>query len=139
VRITIEPAEIFKVLSVETRIQILGLLKSRGPLNGKNIAEVLGISPAAVSQHLKVLRQAGLVRNERKGYWIPYSINEEAMEECRRVLNEVCTCGCDGQINFEGNDLSKASMEHLRKYERELDNELRRVKEKIYEIKSREE
>jgi DNA-binding transcriptional ArsR family regulator len=134
--INMEPAEIFKVLSVETRIQILDLLKSRGPLNGKNIAEVLGISPAAVSQHLKVLRLAGLVRNERRGYWIPYSINEEVMEECRRVLNEVCTCGCDGEINFEGKDLSKAGMEHLRKYEKELDNELRKVRGKIHEIKS---
>ncbi len=137
--ITIEPAEIFKVLSVETRIQILGLLKSRGPLNGKNIAEVLGISPAAVSQHLKVLRQAGLVRNERKGYWIPYSINEEVMEECRRVLSEVCTCGCDGEINFEGNDLSKTGIEPLRIYEKELRNEISIVRERIKEIDSEEE
>ena len=90
------PAEIFKVLAVETRVRIIDLLKSRGPLGVKNIAKLVGITPAAISQHLKILRQSGLVRSERKGYWIPYSIDEEALENCRQILNEVCTCGCRG-------------------------------------------
>jgi len=74
------PSEMFKVLAVETRVKIIELLKSKGPLGAKNIAGLVGITPAAVSQHLKILRQAGLVRSERKGYWIPYSIDEEALE-----------------------------------------------------------
>ena len=90
------PAEIFKVLAVETRIKIIDLLKSRGPLGAKNIARLIGVTPAAISQHLKILRQAGLVRSERNGYWIPYSIDEDALEGCRKVLNKVCTCGCRG-------------------------------------------
>ena len=68
-------SEIFKALSVESRIRIIELLKSKGSLGVKNIAEVIGITPAAVSQHLKVLKHAGLVRSTRKGYWIPYSID----------------------------------------------------------------
>ena len=94
------PAEIFKVLAVETRIKIIDLLKSRGPLGAKNIARLIGVTPAAISQHLKILRQAGLVRSERNGYWIPYSIDEEALEDCRKVLNKVCTCGCRGTSKF---------------------------------------
>ncbi|MCR4319476.1 MAG: metalloregulator ArsR/SmtB family transcription factor [Candidatus Brocadiaceae bacterium] len=128
------PSEMFKVLAVETRVRIIDLLKSRGPLGVKNIAELVGITPAAISQHLKILRQSGLVRSERKGYWIPYSIDEEALENCRQILNEVCTCGCRGTGKFKEKVLSGASLESLRKYKKELQNEIRTVRERIKEI-----
>ncbi|GJQ49384.1 response regulator of the arsR family protein-like protein [Candidatus Kuenenia stuttgartiensis] len=128
------PSEIFKVLAVETRVRIIDLLKSKGPLGVKNIAELVGITPAAVSQHLKILKQSGLVRSERKGYWIPYSIDEEALENCRQILNEVCTCGCSETGKFKEKELSGASLELLRKYEKELQNEIRTVHERIKEI-----
>ncbi|HHT9106881.1 MAG TPA: ArsR/SmtB family transcription factor [Candidatus Wujingus californicus] len=128
------PSEIFKVLAVETRVKIVDLLKSKGPLGVKNIAELVGITPAAVSQHLKILKQSGLVRSERKGYWIPYSIDEEALENCRQILNEVCTCGCRGTGKFKEKVLNKTSLESLRKYEKELQNELKTVRERIKEI-----
>jgi DNA-binding transcriptional ArsR family regulator len=130
----LEPAEMFKVLGVETRVKIIDLLKSRGPLGANNIAAVLGITPAAVSQHLKILRQAGLVRNERKGYWIPYSIDEEALEDCAHILSEVCTCGCGGTGRFKERELSHSSLETLQKYEKELRNELKIVKERVKEL-----
>jgi len=128
------PSEMFKVLAVETRVRIIDLLKSRGPLGVKNIAEMVGITPAAVSQHLKILRQSGLVRSERKGYWIPYSIDEEALENCRQILNEVCTCGCRGTGEFKEKVLNKTSLEALMKYKKELQNELKTVRERIKEI-----
>ena len=128
------PSEMFKVLAVETRVRIIDLLKSRGPLGVKNIAELVGVTPAAVSQHLKILRQSGLVRSERKGYWIPYSIDEEALENCRQILNEVCTCGCRGTGKFKEKELRGASLESLMKYKKELQNELRTVRERIKAI-----
>jgi len=128
------PSEMFKVLAVETRVRIIDLLKSGGPLGVKNIAELVGVTPAAVSQHLKILKQSGLVRSERKGYWIPYSIDEEALENCRQILNEVCTCGCRGTGKFKEKVLNKTSLESLRKYEKELQNELKTVRERIKEI-----
>ena len=130
----IVPSEMFKVLAVETRVRIIDLLKSKGPLGVKNIAELVGITPAAVSQHLKILRQSGLVRSERKGYWIPYSIDEEALENCRQILNEVCTCGCRGTGKFKEKELNGASLESLIKYKKELQNELKTVRERIKEI-----
>ena len=132
----LDPSEMFKVLGVDTRVRIIELLKSKGPLGAKNIAELVGITPAAVSQHLKILRQSGLVRSERKGYWIPYSIDEQAMENCRQVLNEVCTCGCQGTGKFREKELADSSSESLKKYEEELRNELRTVRERIREIAS---
>ena len=132
----LEPFEVLRALAVETRVKIIDLLKSKGPLGAKNIAELIGITPAAVSQHLKILRQAGLVRSERKGYWIPYTINEEEMENCRQILNDICTCGCQGTGKFREKDLKDSSLESLKKYERELRNEIRVVQERVKEIKS---
>jgi DNA-binding transcriptional ArsR family regulator len=130
----IEPSEMFKVLSVETRVKIIDLLKTRGPLGAKDIAAAIGITPAAVSQHLKILRQSGLVRSERKGYWIPYSIDEKAMENCRQILTEVCTCGCQGNGKFREVELNNSNLESLREYEKELKNELMNVLERIKEL-----
>ncbi|TES93971.1 MAG: ArsR family transcriptional regulator [Desulfobacteraceae bacterium] len=132
----IEPSEIFKVLSVETRVKILELLKAHGPSGAKDIAATIGVTTAAVSQHLKILKQAGLVRSERKGYWIPYSIDEKAMENCRQILNEVCTCGCQGTGKFREVELERSNLESLKKYEEELKNELNTVGKRVKELES---
>ena len=132
----LEPSEMFKALAVETRVKIIELLKSEGPMGAKKIAERVGVTPAAVSQHLKILRQAGFVRSERNGYWIPYSIDEEALENCGEVLTEICTCGCEGTGNFKEKQLEDSSLESLTKYEREIENELRNVRDRIKELKS---
>ena len=134
----LDPAEMFKVLGVETRVRIIDLLKSKGPLGVKNIADVLGITPSAVSQHLKVLRQAGFVRNERKGYWIPYSIDEKALDNCCSALNVVCRSGCQGTGRFKEQALTEASLTSLMKYKEELEEELKSVRERISEIKAQE-
>jgi len=132
----LEPSEFFKVLSVETRVKIIELLKSQGPLGAKDIGKTIGITTAAVSQHLKILRQAGLVRSERKGYWIPYSIDEKAMENCRRVLNEVCTCGCRGSGKYKALELERSSLDALKEYEMELNNEIDAVRQRLTELEA---
>lgn len=88
-----DTAELFKLLSVDKRIEIIEQLK-KGAMSVNALAEALGITQSAVSQHLRVLKAAGLVKDERKGYWIYYSLNREALEKCRQRLNRVCTCGC---------------------------------------------
>ncbi len=133
----LNPSDMFKVLGVETRIRIIDLLKHKGPLGAKSIAEDLGITTSAVSQHLKILKQAGLVRSERKGFWIPYSIDEEALENCKDVLSEVCTCGCQGTGKYKEKELENSSLESLKRYETELRSELRIVRDRINEMKSK--
>ena len=90
-----ESAELFKILSVDKRIEIIELLKKE-PMNVNGLADKLGITQSAVSQHLRVLKAAGLVTDNRQGYWIFYSLNKDALEKCRQRLNRVCTCGCLG-------------------------------------------
>jgi len=135
----LEPSDMLKALAVETRVKIIDLLKSKGPQGAKAIAETLTITPAAASQHLKILRQAGLVRSQRKGYWIPYSIDEEALEECRCVLNEICTCGCREMGKPKREELEDMNLERLKEYESELKNELRIVRERIKKMESQKE
>ncbi len=86
-------AGLFKILSVDKRIEIIELLK-KNTMNVNAMAKSIGVSQSAVSQHLRVLKAAGLVDDERKGYWIHYSLNREALEKCRQRLNKICTCGC---------------------------------------------
>lgn len=133
-------AELFKVLGVESRIKIIELLKKKGPRCVNEMSEAFGISPSAVSQHLKILKYAGLVRNERKGYWIPYEVNPEALEKCRELLSKVCACGCEGVVQIRVVELDKAKdkLSLLRKYERELKKELKKVQARIEEIKEKE-
>ena len=84
-----------------------------------------------------MLRQAGFVRNERKGYWIPYSIDERALDNCCSALNEVCRCGCQGTGRFKEQAFIEASLTSLMKYEEELEEELKNVREKISEMRER--
>ncbi len=132
----IEPSEMFKVLAVETRVKIIDLLKTGGPLGAKKISELLGITPAAVSQHLRILRQVGLVRSERDGYWIPYSIDEDALHNCRELLSEVCTCGCQGTGDFKEKKMTSSSLDALKKYKSEIETELKNVSQRIAELES---
>jgi ArsR family transcriptional regulator len=132
-------ADLFKVLGVDTRIRIIELLKQKGPIGANEMSEMLGITPSAVSQHLKILKHAGLVRDERKGYWIPYEINPSALEKCGEFLSSVCTCGCKGTGKFRETELNNAENEGkvalLEKNEKELLEELDKVQAQIEELK----
>jgi ArsR family transcriptional regulator, arsenate/arsenite/antimonite-responsive transcriptional repressor len=90
-----ESADLFKILSVDTRIEIIERLK-REPMSVNALADALGITQSAISQHLRVLKAAGLVKDERQGYWVYYSLNKDTLEICRQRLNRICTCGCSG-------------------------------------------
>ena len=65
---------VFKVLSDAQRREILEMLKE-GDLSAGEIAEKLEITPAALSYHLKLLKEAELVKEYRKGNFIYYELN----------------------------------------------------------------
>ncbi len=76
-----------KAVADRNRLRMLRLLKD--DLCVGAIARKLAISDAAVSQHLKVLREAGLVRGEKRGYWTHYRLIEDELlrlaEELRAI------------------------------------------------------
>ncbi len=81
-----EAARLAGVLSAEARVRILLLLKERALCVGA-LAQRLGISSAAVSQHLRVLRDAGLVEPDKRGNFVHYRVNAKKLAKCRRVMD----------------------------------------------------
>jgi DNA-binding transcriptional ArsR family regulator len=81
-------AQLCKILSVDTRIGILQLLQEH-PLCVNALAARLGVTHSAVSQHLRILRDAGLVRGERRGYWVHYSVDEAGLQRWREQLGNL--------------------------------------------------
>jgi len=75
-----EITKIFKALSDPTRFKIFLLLNDRVSCVNA-LVNFLQISQPAVSQHLKILREAGLVKIEKKGYWVHYSSDKEKIEK----------------------------------------------------------
>jgi len=111
----------FKVLSCETRVDIIRLLK-QGPMKVTEIAEGLSVSQPAVSQHLKVLKTAGLVEDEKDGYWVSYSLNPVRLLAMRHELERVCRC--------HSVDCEKT----LKLYQRELLEELRWIEQQLEQL-----
>lgn len=83
-------ARMFKALSVETRVRIIELLKDRS-LCVNALARVLRITPAAVSQHLRILRDADIVVADRQGYFVHYRLNSKTLAQCRRMAKDLLT------------------------------------------------
>ncbi|MGB9904684.1 MAG: ArsR/SmtB family transcription factor [Desulfotomaculales bacterium] len=69
-------AEILKALADATRLQILALL-SRQEMAVCELIAALRLSQPAVSHHLKILKQARLVKDNREGKWIFYTVDEK--------------------------------------------------------------
>jgi ArsR family transcriptional regulator len=80
-----ELADLFKALGDEKRLQILRML-SEGETCVCEFIEILGISQPAVSHHMKILKQAGLIHDRREGRWIYYRLNVERFDHCQQML-----------------------------------------------------
>lgn len=99
-------AEVFKALSDPTRLKLVKMLNGAseeitldnctpetctgrgGPLCVNAMTNKLGVSQSAVSQHLRVLRQAGIVKGVRKGAFVHYSIDIENFKKLRSLLKD---------------------------------------------------
>lgn len=69
-----------KALSDPVRREILNLLK-QGRMAAGEIAGHFDITDAAISRHLSVLKEAGLIRDTREGKFIYYDLNASVLEE----------------------------------------------------------
>lgn len=72
--------EVFKVLSDPLRRQILTMLRA-GRMSAGDIAEALEITPAALSYHLKLLKNADLVMEYKQKNFIYYELNTTVFDE----------------------------------------------------------
>ncbi|KAA0956146.1 ArsR/SmtB family transcription factor [Planococcus kocurii] len=84
--IEIEKASmVLKLLGDKTRLSMMKLLE-QNECCVCEFVEIFGISQSAISQHLRKLRDVGLVKENRKGQWIFYSLNKES-DMYEMVLN----------------------------------------------------
>ncbi len=79
--------ERLKALADETRCRIVNLLLTHDYCVGA-LAARLGVSEAATSQHLQVLRKVGLVKGEKRGYWTHYAVQRDVL---RQIADELQT------------------------------------------------
>ncbi len=106
--------EVFKAVGDQKRIKIIKLLASNmeETLCVSDVAVKLGITQPAASQHIKILKNIGLLEENRKGFRVYYSINKtqlielkkeidalfmKAFEKCPHDLNcDECEFNCGG-------------------------------------------
>lgn len=77
--------EALKILADDTRFKIIQLLIANDFCVGA-LARTLGISEAAVSQHIQVLRKGGFLRGEKRGYWTHYVVEKDLLLQVAEEL-----------------------------------------------------
>lgn len=81
---------ILKAIADETRFRILNLLLTHDLCVGA-LASRVGVSKAAISQHLQILRKAGLVTGEKRGYWTHYAVQRSLLQGIAHTLAEAAS------------------------------------------------
>ncbi|WP_039055982.1 metalloregulator ArsR/SmtB family transcription factor [Enterobacter sp. Bisph1] len=71
----LHPVQLFKILSDETRLTIVMLLRQAGELCVCDICAAAGESQPKISRHIALLRENGLVIDRREGKWIYYRLS----------------------------------------------------------------
>jgi DNA-binding transcriptional ArsR family regulator len=81
--------DVFYALAEPNRRTIIELLAKDGELSASAIARKFKITAAAVSQHLKVLKEAGVVHMEKRAQQRIYTLNPDAMRQLEQWANQV--------------------------------------------------
>jgi DNA-binding transcriptional ArsR family regulator len=81
-----DPVAFGKAIADETRQRIMRLLCCRELCVSDLVAELRDISQPTVSYHLQILKQAGLVDTRREGKQMYYTLRQEAIANCCRVI-----------------------------------------------------
>ena len=82
-----ETIKAFKVFSNEIRMKIFEFLLE-GNMCVSGIVNKLNVTQPTVTQHLKILQQAGLIKSEKIGYWMHYSIDEAGLNKTKKEITD---------------------------------------------------
>jgi len=106
-------ARIFKALAVDTRVRMVLLLKERS-LCVNALATSLAVTPAAISQHLRILRDANLVIAEKRGFFVHYRLNHETMTQWKALAETFLTVSGEQGSQLESNMMPSSSTGQIR-------------------------
>jgi ArsR family transcriptional regulator len=87
--IVMEMSEVFKALGDPTRLRIIRMLASKmeSNLSVSDLAKKLGITQPSASQHIKVLKNVGILESSRDGYYIYYNVNVDVLKEYKKNID----------------------------------------------------
>jgi len=79
-----------RALGDATRFEIFRLIAAQpGPVCVCDVVDRFDLTQPTISHHLRILRDAGLVRVSRRGVWAYYAVNAEGLEMLRRSLDRL--------------------------------------------------
>ena len=81
-------AEILRALAHPLRLKILSFIDQNGTINVNKIYNTLKLEQSITSQHLRILRMAGLVGTQRDGEFIHYSIEYRKIANAVKAINK---------------------------------------------------
>ncbi|MCL4766587.1 MAG: ArsR family transcriptional regulator [Hyphomicrobiaceae bacterium] len=84
-----EVAQVLRALSNERRLMILCKLVEWGEANVSTLGEAVGLSQSALSQHLAMMREQGLVAFRRQGQTLWYRITDARVERLLSTLHDL--------------------------------------------------
>jgi ArsR family transcriptional regulator len=73
-------APMFKALSDPIRLRLLSLISSTSEICVCDLTDAFEVTGATISHHLRVLREAGMVESERRGTWVYYRVQRQALD-----------------------------------------------------------
>ena len=84
-------AEVLKALGDEKRLKIIKIFASNNneTFCVSDVAKQLGISQPATSQHIKILKNIGILEENRRGFRVFYKINSDVLAEYRKDIDEL--------------------------------------------------
>ena len=82
-------AALAKALGHPARIGIVSMLHERQSCIGCDIVEEVGLAQSTTSEHLRILKAAGIITGEIERPRVCYSLNPDALEPLRRMLNRL--------------------------------------------------
>lgn len=110
----LDPSNFYKCLSDDTRLRIILLLQQKQTLCVCQLVDALALSQPKISRHLKLLREAHILNDERREKWVYYHLNPELpnwalqvikltainnqpylQEQLHRIEQNTLTQGCD--------------------------------------------
>jgi DNA-binding transcriptional ArsR family regulator len=82
-------ALVLRVVNHKLRQQLLQLLHQQGRMTVTTLYQTLQLEQPVASQHLAILRKAGLVCTERNGKFIFYSVNYKRLQEVHQYASQL--------------------------------------------------
>lgn len=83
-----ESALILRAYAHPLRLQIISFIDKQRSVNVNKIYKSLGLEQSITSQHLRILRNAGIVKTEREGKMIHYSIDYDSVQKTMTSLRK---------------------------------------------------